>query len=207
MNTRDSILNAAYSEFAKNGYYGTYIRSISKACGASLSAVPYYFGTKEHLFLEVVQMASQKAIDYLNLVPEDVEKALAGKISGKEAHSLLIQLINRHIDYVFDPDNEDTIQIIREAHTHPELIHESELTELFSHVTEPIRKLLDILTGNENSVKDLIWSQILIGEPLFFIYHKGFTCSTFSVDSYTDKHREMIRQVIVSNLEKLLPPV
>ena len=49
-NTREAILDAARTQFAKNGYTGTTIRKIAEDAGVDASLVMQFFGNKEDLF-------------------------------------------------------------------------------------------------------------------------------------------------------------
>ncbi|MBU0996231.1 MAG: TetR/AcrR family transcriptional regulator [Proteobacteria bacterium] len=50
---KDRILNAAISEFAKNGYQAANINVIAKKAGISIGSMYNYFNSKEALFLEI----------------------------------------------------------------------------------------------------------------------------------------------------------
>ncbi len=52
--TRDRILDAAESLFAKQDYDGTSLREITESAGANLAAVNYHFGTKKELYRAVL---------------------------------------------------------------------------------------------------------------------------------------------------------
>ena len=51
---RNSILIAAQGLFSELGYEGTSTRQIAKESGANMSMINYYFGSKEGVFLEVI---------------------------------------------------------------------------------------------------------------------------------------------------------
>jgi AcrR family transcriptional regulator len=53
--TRDGILRAALEVFARHGYDGGRIEQISKAAGSYDRMIYYYFGSKEQLFVEVLE--------------------------------------------------------------------------------------------------------------------------------------------------------
>ncbi len=53
--TRDSILHAAIKVFARDGYDGGRIEQISKAARSYDRMIYYYFGSKEGLFIEVLE--------------------------------------------------------------------------------------------------------------------------------------------------------
>jgi AcrR family transcriptional regulator len=53
--TRDSILRAATKVFAKHGYDGGRVEQISKAAKSYDRMIYYYFGSKEELFIAVLE--------------------------------------------------------------------------------------------------------------------------------------------------------
>ena len=53
--TRDSILKAATKVFAKHGYDGGSVEKISQAAQSCDRMIYYYFGSKEGLFIEVLE--------------------------------------------------------------------------------------------------------------------------------------------------------
>lgn len=54
--TRKAILESARQAFAKSGYDGAGLREIAAAAGVTAMMVNRYFGTKEQLFTEVVEL-------------------------------------------------------------------------------------------------------------------------------------------------------
>ncbi|MDI9331090.1 MAG: TetR/AcrR family transcriptional regulator [Alphaproteobacteria bacterium] len=53
--TRDKILKAATQVFAKHGYQGGSVEKISRAAKSVDRMIYYYFGSKEGLFIEVIE--------------------------------------------------------------------------------------------------------------------------------------------------------
>lgn len=51
---KSSILNAARKLFSELGYEGTSTRLIAKEAGANMSMINYYFGSKEGVFIEIM---------------------------------------------------------------------------------------------------------------------------------------------------------
>jgi AcrR family transcriptional regulator len=58
--TRDSILRAATRVFAKHGYDGGRVEQISKAARSYDRMIYYYFGSKEGLFIAVIEEAYRR---------------------------------------------------------------------------------------------------------------------------------------------------
>ena len=61
--TRDTILAAATNVFARYGYDGGSIEKISKSAKSVDRMIYYYFGSKEGLFIEVLENAYRRMND------------------------------------------------------------------------------------------------------------------------------------------------
>jgi TetR/AcrR family transcriptional regulator, upper aerobic nicotinate degradation pathway regulator len=61
--TRRALLDAALSEFAREGYGGARIDRISKAAGSHDRMVYYYFGSKEELYRATIVSVYQSLVD------------------------------------------------------------------------------------------------------------------------------------------------
>src|SRR5216110_2958754 len=78
--TRESILRAATKVFAKHGYEGGRVEQISKAARSYDRMIYYYFGSKEGLFIAVIEEAYRRfneAESALALDEARPERALA----------------------------------------------------------------------------------------------------------------------------------
>jgi AcrR family transcriptional regulator len=53
--TKKSILDSAEKLFARNGFYATSLRMLTKEAGVNLAAVNYHFGSKEELIKAVIE--------------------------------------------------------------------------------------------------------------------------------------------------------
>lgn len=60
--TRDRLLHAAGEEFARVGFEAASVRAICDAADANVSAVKYYFGSKEQLYLAVWAVAAEQMV-------------------------------------------------------------------------------------------------------------------------------------------------
>jgi AcrR family transcriptional regulator len=56
---RQRLLEAATDVFAEAGYEGASVRQITDRAGTNLASVNYYFGDKEHLYIEAVKHAHE----------------------------------------------------------------------------------------------------------------------------------------------------
>lgn len=70
--TRDNILKAATKVFARYGYEGGSVEKISKAAKSYDRMIYYYFGSKEGLFMEVIEEAYRRMNDAEAMLKLDV---------------------------------------------------------------------------------------------------------------------------------------
>lgn len=78
--TKSNLLNAAYVEFSENGFQGARVDAICKRAGVSKQMLSHHFGSKEALFVEVLERA------YLSfrMHDQDVELSSGGPIEAVE---------------------------------------------------------------------------------------------------------------------------
>jgi AcrR family transcriptional regulator len=77
--TREAILAAARDAFADRGFDGSSIRSIAASAGVDPALVHHYFGSKDQLFLDVMQAPFDPAVmltSVLNKGPDGVGERL-----------------------------------------------------------------------------------------------------------------------------------
>ncbi len=79
-NTREAILAAASHQFAELGYPRTTLRGIAREAGVDTRLVTHYFGSKQELFVTVVELPfdpEQVLATILGGGPDDVGRRLA----------------------------------------------------------------------------------------------------------------------------------
>jgi AcrR family transcriptional regulator len=77
---REEILTTALEVIAKNGYHKTSIRDLAAAVGLSQTGLLHYFGTKEELFVAILQ--KRDATDEQNFAVDPADYAPAQLIEG-----------------------------------------------------------------------------------------------------------------------------
>jgi TetR/AcrR family transcriptional regulator, cholesterol catabolism regulator len=68
--TKLRLIEVAIDLFSANGFKGTSIRDIAKAMNMSIAGIYHYFGSKEGLFLEILESGSRHVIEGLRKVVE-----------------------------------------------------------------------------------------------------------------------------------------
>jgi AcrR family transcriptional regulator len=98
--TREDILRVARDEFAEHGLAGARVDAIAAGTRTTKRMIYYYFGSKEGLYLEVLERAyggirsAEISLDLNSLPPaEAMRHLLATTFDYHEAHPAIIRLI------------------------------------------------------------------------------------------------------------------
>jgi AcrR family transcriptional regulator len=89
--TRQEILDVAFAEFAEKGFSGGNTDAIAQRTGVTKRLIFYYFGSKEGLFIAVLEMAYER-------IRKSEEDLGLDKLGPREA-------IRRLVEFTFDFDN------------------------------------------------------------------------------------------------------
>lgn len=73
---KQAILDAAEKLFCETGYEGTSTRQISKESGANMAMINYYFGSKEGVFIEIMNSRIASFGSQLKIINEDKISAM-----------------------------------------------------------------------------------------------------------------------------------
>ena len=95
--TRDKILQAATKVFARYGYEGGSLEKISRAAKSFDRMIYYYFGSKEGLFIEVLEEMYRRMNDAELELQLDIEKPID---SLKEVISFVVTYYSKNPEFI-----------------------------------------------------------------------------------------------------------
>lgn len=104
--TREAILAAAVAAFAERGYDGASTREIARAAGIDTRLITRYFGSKETLFEQCVELTYQKPLLMLPGHNQEIARALLQDAPPTQAQGLLLTIRSA--------SNERAVGIMRE---------------------------------------------------------------------------------------------
>lgn len=202
--TKQRIIEAAYDLFGKVGFTATTVRMIATQADVSISAIPYYFVNKENLFLQVCDISFKEFEDYFSEVNFKIDSYINSALKDKkEAYSLLLDFIDKHLDYVFDKKNEKQIRFffqIRSSQDCPKVLKGN----LYGVSVRPVENLIKILNPELDKVEAMSTAYFLVGGQLFFFYHKASITKQFDVSDFDTREINTIRSSIHHILNGLI---
>ncbi|MGA5223801.1 TetR family transcriptional regulator [Streptomyces koyangensis] len=148
--TREQILDAARECFAARGYDATSVRRIAETAGVDQALVHHFYGTKEKLFLNALEIPMR--------MPEALAEAAAGDRAG-----LGSRIVLAHLRVWEDASARPAMMTtLRSAAT-----HRSAAAVLRDYATETIREALGkVITGEDAELRVALIATTLIGLSL-----------------------------------------
>jgi AcrR family transcriptional regulator len=187
--TKAEILEVAQQEFARHGYAGARVDEIAARMRTTKRMIYYYFGSKERLYIAVLEKAYaevravERTVDVEHLAPVEAIRTLAElTFDHHDAHRDFIKLV--------------AIENVHRA----EHIRKSEaLANLGAPVLDVIRRILDAgqRSGDFVTEADAIDVHMLISSFCFFRVANQHTFEAlFGRDMTAPEHRARLRQMV-----------
>jgi len=180
------ILEAAFEEFAANGYAATRLEDVAKRAGIAKGTIYLYFRDKERLFRAVVRSLIYPALGALD--------TLVGSPSGS-AEELLRKLLSGH--YALVVRNKKARAILRlliaESGKFPQLSHIF-YREIIAPGVSTLRRILEkgVASGEFRRAKVKDFPQILIAPGVL---------ATFWMLMHGERHRLDLNAYMSAHLE------
>lgn len=195
--TRENILEVATTEFAEFGLSGGRVDAIAEKTRTSKRMIYYYYGSKEGLYLAVLERAYRKI--------RALESDLA--LADMPAEAALRQLISSTFDH--DEGNPDFVRLvsIENIHHAMHMRRSTEIGELNISVIRTIQEILD-RGRREGAFKrnvDAIDLHMLISAFCFFRVSNRYTFGTIFHRDLSEpvlyaRHKQMISDAVIAYL-------
>jgi AcrR family transcriptional regulator len=201
--TQADILVVATKEFATHGLAGARVDAIAEKTRTSKRMIYYYFGSKEGLYLAVLEQSYRK----IRSLEADLQ------LSNLEPEAALRTLIATTFDH--DEANPDFVRLvsIENIHHAAHMLRSDAIRDLNVSVIETIAKILE--RGFEQGIfhrkADPIDVHMMISAFCFFRVSNRYTFGTIfrrdlSESETIDRHRGMIADAVVSYLKSCPSP-
>ncbi|MBP1852968.1 TetR/AcrR family transcriptional regulator [Rhizobium halophytocola] len=196
--TREDILTVATEEFASHGLSGGRVDAIAERTRTSKRMIYYYFGSKEGLYLAVLE----KAYREIRSLEADLE------LSGMAPEAALRTLISTTFDH--DESHPDFVRLVSVENVHQaaHMQRSTEISELNISIIETLSDILQRGQAEEVFRRDVdpIDLHMMISAFCFFRVSNRYTFGTIfqrdlSAPEFYDRHKQMISDAVISYLK------
>jgi AcrR family transcriptional regulator len=188
--TKERILGAAESLFARRGFDGASLRQLTTAAGVNLAAVNYHFGSKEKL----VEQIFRRRLDALNNSRLEALAVVAGT-ENTTIEDVLAAFIRPALDLSHDETGSLFMRVLARAFAEHDDTLRQFLSENYGHVmrqfTAEFSRLLPQLSKQE-----LYWRIDLVSGALTHAM-SGFGMIQRKSDVTEVAHREQTAQHLI----------
>jgi len=192
--TRAKILKAAIKVFAKQGYASGRVESISKAARSHDRMIYYYFGSKEQLFVEVLETIYTQFNEAESRLDLDLENPVRG----------LEQMVEFVWQYYLDHPEFVTLLSSENLHQGKHAKKSSKLKEISGYAISVVQKLLDAGKAQHVFRTDIKARDVylMIASLGYFYNANQYTLGAFLGEPLMDKAalahwREVIKDTVL----------
>ncbi|MFP2423339.1 transcriptional regulator CecR [Pseudescherichia vulneris] len=202
---KNQLIAAAIAQFGEYGLHAT-TRDIASLAGQNIAAIPYYFGSKEDLYLACAQWIA----DFIgvNFRPhaDAAEQLLSQPAPDKAAiRALILQASKNMILLLTQDETVNLSKFISREQLSPspayQLIHDQVISPLHGHLTQ----LVAAYTGRDATDTDtILHTHALLGEILAFRLGRETILLRTGWTQFDAEKTERIFQVITCHIDLLL---
>ena len=204
---RERLIQAALAVFAKDGFDAATTRAIAARAKVNLAAIPYYFGTKEHLYHEAI-MALVEFIESRFRAPREAIVAMLDQadLPRERLLSTLEALAVGMVDTVTGPEIRAYAPLVMREHMMPGPAFEIFYDRLMRHQHEMLTRLVArLLCVPEDSREAMIRAQMFFGQIFGFLVGRNLLVRRMGQEDYTPDDVAEIRRMVVEALRRLFP--
>ncbi|MGU3522093.1 transcriptional regulator CecR [Enterobacteriaceae bacterium C23F] len=202
---KNQLIAAAIAQFGEYGLHAT-TRDIAGLAGQNIAAIPYYFGSKEDLYLACAQWIADFIGSNFRPHAEAGEALLSQPSPDKtEIRALILRASQNMILLLTQDETVNLSKFISREQLSPspayQLIHDQVIAPLHGHLT----RLVAAYTGRDPTETDtILHTHALLGEILAFRLGRETILLRTGWTQFDEEKAERIFQVITCHIDLLL---
>ncbi|MRS13851.1 transcriptional regulator [Enterobacteriaceae bacterium RIT691] len=199
------LISAAIAQFGEFGLHAT-TRDIAALAGQNIAAIPYYFGSKEDLYLACAQWIADFIGANFRPLANTGEQLLSQSVPDKPAIRELILHASQNMILLLTQDETVNLsKFISREQLSPspayQLIHDQVIAPLHGHLTQ----LIAAYTGREpTDTQTILHTHALLGEILAFRLGRETILLRTGWARFDEEKAGLIFAVITQHIDFLL---
>lgn len=198
--TRERLIRAAVETFAENGFNATTTRMLADRAQVNLSAIPYYFKSKEGLYLAAVEHIA----DVLGARLDPFLKRLADLASQdgpdpETARTLVAEGLATMVAVMCgDPGTLPFSRIILQEQMAPTAAFEVIYPKVMERILTAFAALVAAATGEGDTRQCNLQAILLVGQVMVFRAGRATATRRLAMEGYTPAEVAEIQEAVVS---------
>lgn len=194
-NSKNRILAAATTLFAKKGFDGTSIREICKKAEVNICMISYYWGGKQELYQGIIDNLIENQIEYsksfldLNKNPYDMTK--------EECRELLSEVMDKFVDFFYTNISSDLIVLLLKEQQKPDFIINS---PVFDCIRSMVARILEVDKNDRLAVFKMLFMLSQVNSPRIL---PAFSLRLLGEDDFCEEDIRIIKDNLKSYISSL----
>jgi len=210
--TRQALLTAGLELFGEHGLAGTTTRMLAERSGANVAAIPYYFGSKDGLYLAVVEYIVERVRAHVGEAARDVLPLVErGDLTPDGAVDALESIIHAMASMFVESDEPKAwAQIIVREQARPTAAFDVLYEGQIKRTQGLIAALVAAYTGLDAAGDEVkLRTHALIGQVLGFLIARESLLRHLGTRQLNAGHIDKIRAILGAHVRACLdaPPI
>lgn len=207
--TKDKLIAAGIQLFSAHGFEATTTRMLTTAAGVNNASVYFHFGTKEHLYLEVLSTVADSIKTIFQPLTKEIEISRGqAPLTRRQAWGFIEKYVDLYIDIIKEPSNKTVLYLLLHEQTTP-ADHHRPITEIACRDGELILvQLLNDYWQVEDCRSATIVSRLLTSSLIALAEHPSFAQLALGIDPDTPLPEDVwqiIRKYSLDSLRMFRP--
>lgn len=203
--TKKNILEVAVDMFANSDFDSVSTRDIAEKANVNLSAISYYFGSKEGLYIAVVE----KMIDVI----KESNKSLVNSIlnfkfsqSQEENVKNFLNIMGEFVEYAIINNNNNRDSIIwSKNNSRIALVLDIVYNDLHLPLNNAFAQIIASITNlSVNDIKTVFVVNSIIGQLIEILINKDMILKTLNIEVFDTKQLNILKDVVTRQTEAII---
>jgi AcrR family transcriptional regulator len=202
-----ALIMAGLELFGEHGIKGTTTRMLAETAGANIAAIPYYFGSKEGLYLAVVEYIAKRITAHIGEMTQDIPRSAEdGPLGKKEALAALHTILGGFAWMFVESDEPKSwAHIIMREQAKPTRAFDILYDRYMKRLQQMVNRLAGACTGLDPDGDEVkIRTHALFGQILVFLVSRETILRGLGVEKLTGAHVDLIHRVLAAHAEACL---
>lgn len=199
LDARERLIRAGIEIFAENGFNATTTRMLADKAQVNLSAIPYYFKTKEGLYLAAVEHIADQLGALLDPFLARIADRSAPGLEATPARALLGEGLATMVAVMCgDPATLPFSKIILREQMAPTAAFDLIYPKVMERILTAFAALVAAATGEKDARRCNLQSFLLIGQVMVFRAGRATVMRRLGMQGYDAAEIAEIQDIVVS---------